>query len=372
MRLQLTSYRTRGQQWWCIRPIGPVQDFPAYLRKMRQVRRAWFLPEVKAWLAPKTDETVQQLQGLFGEMALQIGEQAVQPKVAATTSPAIEEALLAMEQSLRVRRYSWRTVKAYLGFIRLFLGHSRTKPPGLLGTEELRLFLLSMIQERAWSNQTQRQALSALRYFYHNLYPKTAIDWAALQTRKEKRLPLVLSEEEVMRLLEAVENLKHRCILLIIYSGGLRLSELTNLRRIDLHYDRRQIFIKGGKGKKDRYTVLSKHVISVVKDYLREYQPDYWLFEGQEGGKYGNRSVQNILRRAVEKSGINPHTTVHTLRHSFATHLLEQGIDLRYIQGLLGHSSLKTTEIYTHIRQQAQGRLHSPLDRILSKRSLED
>ncbi|MEO0684047.1 MAG: tyrosine-type recombinase/integrase, partial [Cyanobacteria bacterium J06649_11] len=144
------------------------------------------------------------------------------------------------------------------------------------------------------------------------------------------------------------------------------LGELTRLRRMDIHYERKQIFVFGGKGKKDRYTLLADRAARILKEYLSEYDPDYWLFEGQDRGSYSRRSVQAILRRGVEVSGINPLATVHTLRHSFATHLLEQGVDLRYIQELLGHASTKTTEIYTHVRSQAKQSIQSPLDRLLS------
>ncbi|MCP3932122.1 MAG: tyrosine-type recombinase/integrase, partial [Bacteroidetes bacterium] len=170
--------------------------------------------------------------------------------------------------------------------------------------------------------------------------------------RKPAKLPHVLSEKEVVALFNAVGNLKHKCILLVIYSAGLRLGELTKLRRTDILWDKNQIFVHDAKGKKDRMTVLSDKMKVFLKKYLTEYEPDYWLFEGQTGGMYSTLSVQNILRRAVETSKINPYATVHTLRHSIATHLLEQGTDLRYIQHLLGHSSSETTQIYTHITKK--------------------
>ena len=180
--------------------------------------------------------------------------------------------------------------------------------------------------------------------------------------RKPKKLPTVLSQEEVLALFRAVSNLKHRCILMLIYSAGLRLGELVRLRIEDVFIPQRKIFVKAAKGKKDRYTVLSDKMLVVLQKYLGNYHPDYWLFEGQTGGPYSARSVQNVLRKAVKQAGVNPYATVHTLRHSFATHLLENGMDLRYIQALLGHSSPKTTEIYTHITEKARNRFRSPLD----------
>jgi len=147
-----------------------------------------------------------------------------------------------------------------------------------------------------------------------------------------------------------------------IYSGGLRIGESIRLRKEDVSFDRRTIFIKAGKGKKDRYTVLSEKMIDQLKGYLESYRPAYWLFEGQDGGPYSASSIQKVFRRTVKKSGINPYATLHTLRHSLATHLLERGMDLRYIRELLGHHSLETTQIYTHITAKARQKLASPLN----------
>jgi integrase/recombinase XerD len=166
----------------------------------------------------------------------------------------------------------------------------------------------------------------------------------------------------VIRLLKATENIKHKCILLTIYSAGLRLSELIKLRKQDLLLDQKMIAIKGGKGKKDRFTLLSDKLLSHLTIYYEHYKPTYWLFEGQEGGQYSNRSVQQILRKAVEISGVNPLATVHTLRHSFATHLIHKGVSLRHIQELLGHESSKTTEIYTHLTGDQLRVVKSPLE----------
>jgi integrase/recombinase XerD len=183
-----------------------------------------------------------------------------------------------------------------------------------------------------------------------------------IRARKAEDLPGVLSQEEVKLLFKSVENIKHKTILMLIYAAGLSVSELTNVRKRDLIQDRMQVFIKGGKGKKDRYSILSAKLMPLIEQYLQEYKPNYWLFEGQEYGQYSARSVQAILRQAVDKSGGNPFATVHTLRHSFATHLLENGTDLRYIQQLLGQASSKTTEIYTHITRKGEEKLKSPLD----------
>lgn len=277
---------------------------------------------------------------------------------------AQKDALSEVEAKMRVGRYSWRSIKSYLIHLESLFSYYAEQDPQTLTQAQLFDFMLNRISVKGWRSATQNQALCAFKFYYETILGELR-DWSMMRGRKERRLPTVLSQDEVARLFLAVDNLKHRCILMLIYSAGLRLGELVKLRRIDIHYDRKQIFVFGGKGKKDRYTVLANRSAQVIKQYLAEYDPDYWLFEGRDGGAYSRRSVQAILRRGVEDSGINPLATVHTLRHSFATHLLEQGVDLRYIQELLGHASTKTTEIYTHVRSQAKQAIQSPLDRML-------
>lgn len=201
-----------------------------------------------------------------------------------------------------------------------------------------------------------------MRYYYKDVLGDAQRVKFIERPRGERKLPNVLSEEEVTAILRAVDNLKHQCILMLIYSAGLRLGELINLKRSDIIPERHQVIIRGGKGKKDRITVLSPKIRERLDRYLVEYRPTLFLFEGQSGGAYSDTSVQTIFRRAKDKARITAPATVHTLRHSFATHLLEKGTDLRYIQTLLGHSSSKTTEIYTHVSTKALGKIRSPLE----------
>jgi len=179
---------------------------------------------------------------------------------------------------------------------------------------------------------------------------------------KEKILPTVLSEEEVKQIINCVSNLKHKAILLTIYSAGLRISEAVNLKIADIDSKRKVIIIKDAKGKKDRNSLLSEKLLVVLREYFKQYKPKIWLFEGQFGGRYSDRSIQNVFRKACIDAKIMKKVSVHSLRHSFATHLLERGTDLRYIQELLGHSSSKTTEIYTHITRKGMEQVKSPLD----------
>ncbi len=212
-----------------------------------------------------------------------------------------------------------------------------------------------------WSESAQNQAVNAVKYYYERVLGQER-QLYDLRPRTGTRLPEVLSEDEVNLLISVVKNLKHRCILMMIYSAGLRLSESVNVRLDDLLINRRQIFIKGGKGKKDRYGMLSDKLLAVIMKYRDHYKTGYWLFEGVHGERYSPRSVQQVMRRAVKKAQVNPFATVHTLRHSFATHMLERGTDLRYLQHLLGHGPIKTTEQYLHVRKEAEGKLRSPLE----------
>lgn len=181
--------------------------------------------------------------------------------------------------------------------------------------------------------------------------------------REEMYLPEVLSEEEVKAILDATENLKHKAILMTIYSAGLRISEVINLKIKDIDSQRMQIRVEQGKGKKDRYTLLGKKTLEVLRKYFQLYKPRVYIFEGMDGQQYSKSSITQILKTSVLKAGIKKRVSVHTLRHSFATHLLEGGVNLRYIQSLLGHGSSKTTEIYTHITTKGFDQIVNPLDK---------
>lgn len=184
--------------------------------------------------------------------------------------------------------------------------------------------------------------------------------------KKEKKLPEILSKNEISKLLKAVKNLKHKAILYLVYSAGLRVGEVVKLKPTDIDSDRMLIHIIQGKGKKDRYTILSETALSILRQYVKVYKPEHWLFPGQHPDKHlTERSVQKVFGNARIDAKIRKDVSVHNLRHSFATHLLEGGVNLRYIQELLGHSSSKTTEIYTHVTQKNLSNIISPLDTIM-------
>jgi len=184
--------------------------------------------------------------------------------------------------------------------------------------------------------------------------------------KKERKLPDIITQGEVIKILDTVANLKYRTILMLIYSAGLRVGEAVRLKVNDIDSQRNLIHIRGAKGKKDRYTVLSSVLLEKLREYYKIYKPREYLFEGGNDRVHlAERSVQNVFKRAVKNAGIKKQITVHTLRHSFATHLLESGTDLRYIQEILGHASSRTTEIYTDVSKQILGKIVSPLDQAM-------
>jgi len=210
------------------------------------------------------------------------------------------------------------------------------------------------------------QALSALKFFFKDVVKNFNMVVEIPRPKKENKLPDVLSKEEVMLLLNVPTNLKHKALLFLTYSAGLRVSEVVRLRPEDIDSTRMLIHIRQAKGRKDRYTLLAQTALKELRRYFAAYKPEKWLFPGDDEEKHlTERTVQRVFENACKKSGIKKDVSVHALRHSFATHLLESGTDLRYIQELLGHKSSRTTEVYTHVSQKSIGAIQSPLDRIL-------
>jgi integrase/recombinase XerD len=273
-----------------------------------------------------------------------------------------ENAIVAFEQALLLKRYSHRTIKLYKSQLRsLFLQYDDTKPSQITRSQ-IDNYTAKRIRENNISESYQNSLLSAIKFFYINIVNQEQKVENLFRPKLPQKLPQVLTEQEVIRLLKSVNNIKHQTILTLIYSAGLRLGEVIQLKLTDLQTDAHRIFIRGAKGKKDRCTILSPKLEKLLSKYIAMYNPVEWLFEGQTGGQYSERSVQYIFEDTRRKSMINPLATCHTLRHSFATHLLEKGVDLRYIQELLGHASSKTTEIYTHITRKGFQNIKSPLD----------
>ncbi len=266
-----------------------------------------------------------------------------------------------LRRELVSRKYSYKTVKRYIYYNRDFLSFIK-KETADVRESDIKDYLVYLAEEKESATATLNQAINALKFYYGTMLKKKFL-YEIKRPRKDKKLPVILSQEEVAKILSSVVNLKHKAILMLVYSAGLRVGEVVRLKPEDIDSKRMLIHIKGAKGRKDRYTILSETAVDVLRKYWRENMPQKWLFEGARRDRYiSTRTVQHILEHACERAGIKKEISVHTLRHSFATHLLESGVDLRYIQELLGHAHSKTTEIYTHVSTKSLGKIQSPLD----------
>ncbi len=267
------------------------------------------------------------------------------------------------KQWLRSKRYSESTLKTYSDALKSFLVFYRDKPVESITNEDVILYNNEFILKNNLSSSYQNQIVNAIKLFFITVVERTIDIDKIHRPKREKILPNVLSKEEVKLILNAHSNIKHKAMLSMIYSCGLRRSELLNLEFSHIDSKRNIVLLKNAKGKKDRIAPLSPKILEILREYYITCKPKIWLFEGQNAGEqYSAKSLQSILKQALQKTGIKKPVTLHWLRHSYATHLLESGTDLRYIQELLGHSSSKTTEIYTHVSTKNIQQIKSPFD----------
>lgn len=270
-----------------------------------------------------------------------------------------------VRSELRLRNYSNKTIKPYISYLRSFVKYFSPKHPRNVAEDDIKKYLLHLLVDEKRSASSVNQIFNALRFLYVELYEKPFVIGKLPRPQKEKKLPDVLNEDEVLRIFKSVPNLKHRTMLMLAYASGLRVSEVVSLKIEDFDGTRGLIHIHNAKGKKDRFTVFPESLRGQLIEYWKKYKlgTSGWLFQGDTSDKHlAARSIQAVLARAIQASGITKRVSMHTLRHSFATHLLDHGTDLRHIQELLGHQSVKTTEIYTHVSPKGLGRIRSPLD----------
>lgn len=330
--------------------------------------RQW-IRERNVWLAPNPASAMTRLKSAFGER-LEILTASSAPQVQAGTiapSPAVTDPLRRVRAGLVLRGYSPRTRKVYLGHVRRFIDWAEMTIDKLPNdpTPLAKRYLLELAEERRVSRSFHSQAVSALRFLFETVLGKPRLALSIPRPKKESRLPAVLSQSEVARLLAAPKNLKHRALLLLLYSSGLRVSELVRLRPDEVDQERGLLRVRSGKGAKDRYTLLARRATEAIRIYRAAYPTERWLFPGSRQDRHlTTRSVQKIVARAARAAGIQKQVTPHTLRHSFATHLLEGGTNLRIIQELLGHRSSRTTERYTHVARSTFEAVRSPLDNL--------
>ena len=271
------------------------------------------------------------------------------------------EAIEAAVKRLVLKRYSNSTIKTYKSLLLRFFNFYSGLEINSICRNDIQRYLLQLV-ESGYSESMQNQAINAIKFYFEQVLGRPRTFYNAERPKRTRRLPVILSKKEVISIIKGVKNIKHKSILMVIYSSGLRVSEALNLELKDINSHRMLIHVKGAKGKKDRMVILSQITLRLLRKYYISYRPGKWLFEGYNGSKYSSRSCQEIFKRAILKAGIKKNVTLHTLRHSFATHLLEAGTDLRHIQVLLGHNSSKTTEIYTHVSDMYIRNIRSPLD----------
>jgi len=324
----------------------------------------------KRWTVPYSAKILDELRSIIEKECLRViyEEESGQTEKAPRISPHDVENYRRCPPEYRRKlielRYSDNTVRTYCSLFEEFMNYYPEQDPQRMDEQMIIRFMQYLVIDRKVSLSYQNQSINAIKFYYERLLGEPRKIYLVERPRRERKLPVVLNEEEVARVIRGIDNLKHKAIIMMIYSSGLRLSELLNLRIKDIDSTRMQVFVRQSKGRKDRYTLLSKKVLPLLRAYIREYRPKEWLFEGMKGGPYSGGSVQAIARAAYRKAGIRKHVTVHTLRHCFGTHLLENGTDLRYIQALMGHESSKTTEVYTHITTKGFNQIVNPMDKL--------
>ena len=267
-----------------------------------------------------------------------------------------------MTMDMRLKGMSPKTISCYVGCMKAVAAHFG-KSPAELSDDEIREYLYYLMEVRKTSQAVISQSYSALKFFFEHTLQRQWNHARIPRSKQRKKLPGVLSKEDVESIFSATKNLKHRAILMTIYSAGLRVGEATRLKVCDIDSKRMMIRVSEGKGLKDRYTLLGERNLEMLRTYWKAYRPSDWLFAGNDGSEpVSISSIQKVFSASLRKAGIKKKASVHTLRHCFATHLLESGTDLYYIQRLLGHKSAGTTSVYLHVAGKDIGKIKSPID----------
>jgi integrase/recombinase XerD len=268
------------------------------------------------------------------------------------------------EKILRLKNYSPKTEKAYLHHLNLFLDYISKSNISSVDSKILLDYFNYLKQTRKFSYSAIKQSLASVRFLFLDVLKKEIDFDFFVKMKRPNSLPNILTVDEIRKIINSITNIKHRSIISTIYSCGLRISEAVNLKINDIDSSAMTVKIVNAKGRNDRIVMLSEKLLSLLREYFKEYKPKIYLFEGQKGEQYSTRSIQQIFNNAAKKVGIKKKVTVHSLRHSFASHLLDNGTDIRFIQELLGHKHLSTTQIYTHINPASVKKIKSPFDNI--------
>ncbi len=388
----------RNSEWIALYfPASPVIN--ALLKeqlaaKWSNTHRCWYIPltksafeQLKQALPPDavlhTDELKTWLQQKKKVRTAPSGA-GIHPAVPVTTSvkktdrfriSAVNKHILPqMEQELKLKAFSPSTIKTYLNEMAQLLIAVKDIPANGLTPEHLKRYLVYCYEKLGLKENTLHSRINALKFYYEQVLKRDKFFWAIPRPKKQLLLPKLLNEKEIGKLFNALENKKHKAMLFTAYSAGLRVSEIVNLKLKNIDSVRMQLFIENAKGKKDRYVNLSPVLVDILRRYYSTYRPrpELYLFESEQTGTaYPVRTVQQIFSNAKRKAGISKDVGIHSLRHSFATHLLEKGVDIRYIKELLGHFDIKTTERYLHVARQKLVNIVSPLDDLFEKEKID-
>lgn len=329
-----------------------------WIDRVKQFSGARWEPTLKAWHIADHPENRKQL-GLGQEDKI-----GAKFENCVLSDEALQIQMKKFVSWMQSHRYSARTITSYVKVLQLFLHFFKDKRIEDITHEDVLDFNKEYIFKKGLSASYQSQFINALKLFYGLITGKKMEIDKLVRPQKPFQLPKVISEEEVAAILNATVNLKHKAMLSLMYSAGLRRGELLNLKLEDIDSKRMLIWIRMGKGAKDRVVPLSPYILKMLREYYLQYKPKHYLFEGQNGGMYSERSIELVLKKSVKSAGINKNINLHMLRHSYATHLLEAGTGLRHIQELLGHNSPKTTQIYTHVSRQELSKIVSPFDKL--------
>ena len=334
---------------------------------IKKLEGAWWHPVEKKWSVYANPENLNRLKEIFDQKIYRFS--ICDHETGSTKRPVQKKFFLPdlvekkFESEMILRNKSNRTISTYRSLINRFLHHFKEYDIKMLPDEEIREYIFSALDIGHYSRSYQNQLINALKRYYEYIYGRKFEDFELPRPKKRQRLPNVISREDIQKMLDATRNVKHKTIMAILYGCGLRLNEVIDLEIENIDFNRKVMFVTG-KGDKQRMCPIGDNLVKQIKDYTRSYRPRNYLFNGYGSLQYSGKSVQNIVKNKASETGIKKKVTPHTFRHSFATHLLEDGVDLRIIQELLGHSSSRTTEIYTYVSRKNLMNIRNPLDKL--------
>jgi len=351
---------------------GRVKIFAGYntalINAIKKVPYSRWDSKNKWWTIPCSVHFTEQLTEVCKEQGFHVSHQeeaavtGAVKRISRYDIPNYRDVPASYREKLTELRYSEHTVSLYTSLFEEFINYYSRLETDTISEPQIKDFIRYLITERRVSESYQNTAINAIKFYYEKVLKGQRKFYFLDRPKREKTLPEVLNTREISKMIAVTDNIKHKLIIMFGYSSGLRLNEINRIRLSDIDRDRMQLRVEQGKGKKDRYTKLSKRILPRLDQYIEEYSPKDLLFTGPSGKLYSDRSIQEIVKTAAQKAGVLKKVTPRILRHTFATHSLENGVDLRYIQAMLGHASSKTTEIYTHITTKGFDDIKSPMD----------